>query len=219
MDSHLILQIAAVIAIAGFMAFKLKHRLALSRAKHPALAGHSKMSRRLARLDPGSALILTKREFFRSDGAPQELAAKRRDGFFRLAGLYQQRFAQTRRMTSEASEGISDLQFTQSYRVPFQYSRLVRQHLGAGAFLQSSQGVTVTDLDGNNLFDLTGSYGVNVFGTDFYKECIASAEKRASALGPVLGPYHLGRGRKTWHGCAPSPGSMRFRSTCRGRKR
>ena len=74
--------------------------------------------------------------------------------------------------------------------MPFQYSRLVREHLGAGAFVESSAGVTVTDLDGNVFYDLTGSYGVNVFGNDFYKECIAGAEVRARALGPVLGPYH-----------------------------
>jgi glutamate-1-semialdehyde 2,1-aminomutase len=48
----------------------------------------------------------------------------------------------------------------------------------------------VTDLDGNVFYDLTGSYGVNIFGNDFYKECIARAEERAHALGPVLGPYH-----------------------------
>ena len=93
-------------------------------------------------------------------------------------------------MTAEAAEHISDLQFTETYRVPFQYSRLVREHLGTGAFMQSSAGVTVTDLDGNVFYDLTGSYGVNIFGNDFYKECIAEAEKRAHALGPVLGPYH-----------------------------
>ena len=74
--------------------------------------------------------------------------------------------------------------------MPFQYSRLVREHLGTGAFMESSSGVTVTDLDGNVFYDLTGSYGVNIFGNDFYKECIESAEKRAHALGPVLGPYH-----------------------------
>ena len=32
-------------------------------------------------------------------------------------------------MTAEAAEHISDLQFTEAYRVPFQYSRLVREHL------------------------------------------------------------------------------------------
>ena len=93
-------------------------------------------------------------------------------------------------MTAEAAARISDLQFTESYRVPFQYSRLVRENLGTGAFMQSSAGVTVTDVDGNVFYDLTGSYGVNIFGNDFYKECITEAEKRAHALGPVLGPYH-----------------------------
>ena len=48
----------------------------------------------------------------------------------------------------------------------------------------------MTDLDGNVFYDLTGSYGVNIFGNDFYKECIAGAEARARALGPVLGSYH-----------------------------
>ena len=190
MDSHLTTQAAsaAAIAVAAFAAFKVKKRLELSRAKHPSLAGHSKMSRRLARLIP--FYEYDEPEFFRSDGAPPDIAGRRREGFFRLAGIYGQRFAQTRRMTAQAAEGISDLQFTQSYRVPFQYSRLVRENLGTGAFVQFSQGVTVTDLDGNIFYDLTGSYGVNVFGTDFYKDCIADAEKRASALGPVLGAYH-----------------------------
>src|SRR5258705_13201439 len=93
-------------------------------------------------------------------------------------------------MTSEAATRISDLQFTRAYRVPFQYSRLVQEYLGTSAFVESSAGVTVTDLDGNVFYDLTGSYGVNIFGNDFYKECIESGEKRAHALGPVLGTYH-----------------------------
>ncbi len=48
----------------------------------------------------------------------------------------------------------------------------------------------MTDLDGNTFYDLTGSYGVNVFGYDFYKRCIERAEERARPLGPVLGAYH-----------------------------
>ena len=35
---------------------------------------------------------------------------------------------------------------------------------------------TVTDLDGNVFYDLTGSYGVNLFGNDFYKLWLALAE-------------------------------------------
>ena len=88
------------------------------------------------------------------------------------------------------SGAISDLQFTDAYRVPFQFSRFVRTHLKAGTFVQSSSGVTVTDLDGNVFYDLTGSYGVNLFGYDFYKECMARGAERVRDLGPVLGSYH-----------------------------
>ncbi|WP_213769591.1 aminotransferase class III-fold pyridoxal phosphate-dependent enzyme [Bradyrhizobium sp. dw_78] len=190
MDSSLpILSLsAAAVAGAAIAVPKLHARLALSRAKHRSLSGHSKMSRRVARLLPYYEFDIN--DFFRSDGAPAEIATQRQDGFFRLAALYQERFARSRQTTAEAARQISDLQFTQAYRVPFQYSRLVREHLGAGSFVQSSAGVTITDLDGNVFYDLTGSYGVNIFGNDFYKECIENAEKRARPLGPVLGAYH-----------------------------
>ena len=179
---------AGAVAVTAAAAPKVRDRLALSRAKHRSLAGHSKMSRLAARLIPHYEFDID--EFFRSDGAPPDIATRRQDAFFRLAALYQQRFARSRQMTAEAASRISDLQFTQAYRVPFQYSRLVREHLGAGTFMQFSAGVTLTDLDGNMFYDLAGSYGVNVFGYDFYKDCIASAEKRAHELGPVLGFYH-----------------------------
>ncbi|WP_410052691.1 aminotransferase class III-fold pyridoxal phosphate-dependent enzyme [Bradyrhizobium sp. SZCCHNRI1073] len=175
-------------AVTAAMAPKVKARIELSRAKHRSLAGHSKMSRRISRLIPRYEFEID--DFFRSDGAPQAIATKRQDGFFRLGALFQEKFAKSRALTAEAASRISDLQFTQSYRVPFQYSRLVKEQLGAGSFMQASSGVTLTDLDGNRFYDLTGSYGVNIFGYDFYKECIAAAERRASALGPVLGLYH-----------------------------
>ena len=34
----------------------------------------------------------------------------------------------------------------------------------------AASGVTVTDLDGNVFYDLAGSYGMNLFGVDFYRE-------------------------------------------------
>ena len=190
MDSPLPILSLSAAAVAGAAAMfpKLKARLALSRAKHRSLAGHSKMSRRVARLIPFHEFSID--DFFRSDGAPAGIAKHRRDAFFALARIYEQRYARGRQMTAEAAARISDLQFTEAYRVPFQYSRLVREHLATSAFVQSTAGVTVTDVDGNVSYDLTGSYGVNIFGNDFYKECIAGAETRAHALGPVLGPYH-----------------------------
>jgi glutamate-1-semialdehyde 2,1-aminomutase len=190
MDSSLpILSLAGAAVIGTAAVFpKVRARLALSRAKHRSLTGHAKMSRLVARLVPFYEFGID--DFFRSDGAPAAVANQRKDGFFRLAGLYQERYARGRQLTREASTRISDLQFTETYRVPFQYSRLVREHLGSSAFVESSAGVTVTDLDSNTFYDLTGSYGVNIFGNDFYKECIAKAEARAHALGPALGPYH-----------------------------
>ena len=65
-------------------------------------------------------------QFFRSDGAPDDDRGARRAGFMRLSALYKTRFAETIRRTAEAAGGISDLQFTDAYRVPFQYSRYVR---------------------------------------------------------------------------------------------
>ena len=145
----------------------LGRRLELSQAKHRSLAGHARMARRLAGFVP--FYDYDEDRFFASDGAPADIAGLRRAGFFRLSELYKTRFAETIRCSAEAAETISDLQFTGAYRVPFQYRRMVRAHLPLGAFLQSSEGVTVTDLDGNRFYDLTGSYGVNVFGYDFYK--------------------------------------------------
>jgi glutamate-1-semialdehyde 2,1-aminomutase len=167
---------------------RIKRRLELSRAKHRSLAGHSRMAKRVARLIP--FYEYDEERFYRADQAPPEIALRRKAGFMALAALYQERFARSAALTAEAAESISDLQFTGSYRVPFQFSRHVRQHLKGGSFLQSSSGVKVTDLDGNELYDLTGSYGVNVFGYDFYKECMAEGSARVQALGPVLGAYH-----------------------------
>ena len=172
--------------IAG--ALKVKQRFELSRAKHPSLTGHARIERRVASLIP--FYEFGEREFFRSDGAPDEVVSRRRDGFMRLATLYRERFAETRRLTAEAREGLSDLQFTDAYRVPFPYSRIVREHLRAGSFLRSSQGVTLTDLDGNTFYDLAGSYGVNLFGHDFYKACMEEGYARVRQLGAVLGAYH-----------------------------
>jgi glutamate-1-semialdehyde 2,1-aminomutase len=170
------------------LVLKAKRRLELSKGKHPSLAGHAKMSRRVAKLLP--FYEYDEYGFFRSDDAPEDVAVRRREGFFRLAAAYRERFAQSAALTAEAAEGVSDMQFTGAYRVPFQYSRFVRQHLKGGSFLEASAGVTVTDLDGNVFYDLTGSYGVNVFGYDFYKDCLARGAERVKDLGPVLGAYH-----------------------------
>ena len=107
----------------------LRRRLDLSHAKHRSLAGHARIARRLAAFVP--FYEYDEARFFCSDGAPAEIAARRRAGSRRLSALYRKRFAETIRRTAEAASGISDLQFTGAYRVPFQYSRYVRTHLPA----------------------------------------------------------------------------------------
>ena len=179
---------AAGVAALGALLARVKPRLELTRAKHRSIAGHARMARRIASLVPFYEYDNTR--FFRCDDPPEEVAVRRRDGFMGLSRLYRERFVRTSALTAEAADGISDLQFTSAYRVPFQFSSYVRQHLPAGSFLASSSGVTVTDLDGNVFYDLTGSYGVNLFGHDFYKDCIARGADRVRDLGPVLGAYH-----------------------------
>ncbi len=167
---------------------KLKTRLELSKAKHPSLTGHSRMARRVASILP--FYEYSEDRFFQADRAPADVVEKRRAAFIELSGLFRDRFNKTAALTNDSIDTISDLQFTSAYRVPFQFSRHVRTHLKAGVFAQASEGVKIKDLDGNEFYDLTGSYGVNVFGYDFYKECMAQASITAQPLGPVLGMLH-----------------------------
>jgi glutamate-1-semialdehyde 2,1-aminomutase len=166
----------------------LGRRLQLSKAKHASLTGHARIARRMASLVP--FYDYDERRFFSSDNAPAKIAALRHDGFKRLSALYASRFAETARHTAEVVDTISDVQFTQAYRVPFQYSRLVRQHLKTGTFVRSTDGVMLVDLDGNSFYDLGGSYGVNLLGYDCYKGTMERGLARVRELGAVLGPYH-----------------------------
>jgi glutamate-1-semialdehyde 2,1-aminomutase len=188
MEPIVISYLAAAAAAVSLPAARLRSRLQLSRAKHPSLAGHARMARRIA------ALVrfyqYDDSRYFAADGAPQAVAERRRADFERLAELNRVKYPRTLELTAEATSLISDLQFTETYRVPFQFSRYVRRRLPVGAFIESSAGVTTTDLDGNVFYDLTGSYGVNLFGYDFYKACIDRANDQARGLGPVLGYYH-----------------------------
>lgn len=162
--------------------------LRLSRAKHPSLAGHARLARLVARLMPGYEH--DEETFFTADSPPGEVARRRREGFRALAAAYRERFAASAAFTDAAAQGLSDLQFTARYRVPFPFSRYARRHLKGGSFACSSDGATLTDLDGNRLYDLAGSYGLNLFGYDFFRECIAEGSARVAGLGPVLGHLH-----------------------------
>ncbi len=176
------------LGLLAVLAPALRRRIQLSRAKHRSLAGHSRMAKRLARWLPGYSFDDS--TFFACDGAPADIQALRRHAFMAMAQTLQTRHRKSIEATVSARENISDMQFITAYRVPFQFSPMVQKHLKVGSFLASAQGVQVTDLDGQVFYDLTGSYGVNVFGADFYKKTMAQGLATTQALGPVLGSYH-----------------------------
>ena len=167
---------------------KLKTRAELSLAKHRSLAGHPRMARRAAAMLPAYSYDAT--SFYNADGAPAEILAQRRAALQRMVAEFEKRYPETTKRSQALEASVSDMQFINHYRVPFQFMPLVRELLKVGSFFQSSEGVTVTDLDGNRFYDLTGSFGVNVFGNDFYKQCIAEGSRQVQDLGPVLGNYH-----------------------------
>ncbi|MBV9655987.1 MAG: aminotransferase class III-fold pyridoxal phosphate-dependent enzyme [Acetobacteraceae bacterium] len=179
--------LAGAMAVGG-LAARARSRFLLSRAKHPSLAGHPRISRRIASVLP--FYEYDERSFFRCDNSPEVIAIRREEGFRRLSELYAQKFSRTRAATAAIARRASDLQFTSAYRVPFQFSRFVQERLSPGSVLSSAGGVTVTDLDGNVMYDVGGSYGVNLLGYDFYKACIARGAALVGDLGPVLGSYH-----------------------------
>ena len=167
---------------------KAKMRLELSIAKHRSLGGHPRISRRIAaqlpsyQYEPDEALAI--------DGAAAEVVVARRAGFERLKSEFRRRYPASVQATLDMTQGVSDLQFVSQYRVPFQFQQLMANGPKIASFMQSSSGVHLTDLDGNTFFDLTGSYGVNLFGNDFYKRCMKEGAALVEDLGPVLGSYH-----------------------------
>ncbi len=181
-------ELIVFIVLAATVLVYVWRRAELSLAKHRSLAGHSRWSRRVAALVP--FYEYDDAHFFGVDGASQAIADQRRGGFMSLAKHYATMFPKSAALTAGVEDRISDLRFTSAYRVPFQFSGHVLRHLRSGAFYERSDGRSLQDLDGNRLIDLSGSYGVNVFGYDFYKHCIESGLRRVADLGPVLGAYH-----------------------------
>ena len=162
-------------------------RVLLSRAKHPSLEGHARIARLLSSFLHG--YDYSEVEVFASDGAPQGIARQRHQAFDRLCEGLQRSSPVTTAATLQLQETLSDLQFTAAYAIPFQYRRYINSRITVGALLTASDGVRVTDMDGHSAYDLSGSYGVNVLGYEFYKRCIDEGIARARSLGPVLGAY------------------------------
>ena len=163
-------------------------RIQLSRAKHPSLAGHPRIALRLARLLPRYEYAPD--EAFGVDGAPTDVVTQRREAFARLGARLRGMAPNTLKAGEALRGAVSDVDFVNAHRVPFQFRTLVERELPLGALADETDGPRIRDLDGNWSYDLGGSYGVNLFGSEFYKRAIDRAVTRAGGLGMVLGPYH-----------------------------
>ena len=187
-EKTLTLSTLALAVMALVLAPRAKARLELSRAKHRSLAGHSRMAKRVAALIPGYAY--DEARFFNADEVAAEVVARRKAGLSRLAAHFEATEKSSIDMSERAKALLPDLRFTSNYRVPFQFSPYLRSRLSTGSFVRASHGPMLENVDGAELHDLAGSYGVNLFGYGFYKDCIREAESLVGELGPVLGSYH-----------------------------
>jgi glutamate-1-semialdehyde 2,1-aminomutase len=129
-------------------------------------------------------------DFFRADGAGERWVQLRKQAWGRLARTLRERSKQSAEWAASLREGFSDLRFADANRVPFPFSRRMREAFELCTVVTASEGPRLLDLDGRWSLDVGGSYGVNVAGYDVYKAFIARAWERVQGLGPVLGPLH-----------------------------
>ena len=163
-------------------------RIALSRAKHPSLRGHSKWSRRIARHILQFDYLGER--FYTSDLAPSSIATQRCQAIEQLRRRLAEASPESLRFSQSLEGSISDVCFTSRYRVPFPYRKALPNEFRFGSVVERTQGRRLQDLDATWRYDVSGSYGVNVFGYDFYKKCLENGAQRVRELGPVLGAYH-----------------------------
>jgi len=186
----LITEIGALVGAttAGYLGLKAPNRLRLSLAKHPSLAGHPRLARRVARRLPyyrhaGDA-------FFGCDGAPPAIVERRRRGFETLAVEAAQRCPRSIAYARSLEASVADAAFINRHRVPFPFRAGVRDALPLASIIEATEGNRVRDADGNWAWDVTGSYGMNVLGHEAYRACLDRGAERARAVGPYLGGYH-----------------------------
>jgi len=138
------------------------------------------------------AYSLSDAEFFAADGAPQAIQDKRREGLARLEVAFQKLMGpKTVELSNSIKDGLSDIRFTDTNRVPPPFQRVVRAKLNVCTVVERSEGPWLYDVDGNKALDISGSYGVNVAGYERYKKFTQEGMKKIGDLGPnILGPIH-----------------------------
>jgi len=135
---------------------------------------------------------LSEDEFYGADGAPQAIQDKRREGMARLSKAFSALTGpKSLELSNAIKDGLSDLRFTDTNRVPPPFQQVVRAKLNVSTIVEKSEGPWLIDVDGNKALDVSGSYGVNVVGYDRYKKFTQDGMEKVKHLGPnVLGPVH-----------------------------
>ena len=127
--------------------------------------------------------------FFRADDASEEIAARRRAGFERLS---RELGAGARARSSAPPRPrphISDLQFTESYRVPFQFSPRVRAALPAGSFVARRRACRSPISTATPATTSPAPTASTSWATISTRAAWSAARRASRALGPVLGHY------------------------------
>eukprot|EP00632_Arachnochrysis_sp_CCMP2950_P006040 CAMPEP_0185712326 /NCGR_PEP_ID=MMETSP1164-20130828/34572_1 /TAXON_ID=1104430 /ORGANISM="Chrysoreinhardia sp, Strain CCMP2950" /LENGTH=567 /DNA_ID=CAMNT_0028379875 /DNA_START=78 /DNA_END=1781 /DNA_ORIENTATION=- len=138
------------------------------------------------------AYALTGPAYYKADGVDDHIAKRREAGAKALSKRYDLLTgAEATKLSDALVGGLSDIRFTDTNRVPFQFQRETRAMFRVATIAAKSHGPELVDVDGGRSVDVSGSYGVNVCGYDAYKKMVDKAWSVARDLGPnVLGPIH-----------------------------
>jgi glutamate-1-semialdehyde 2,1-aminomutase len=130
------------------------------------------------------------KQFFRADGAPEEIAELRKQALLALSTKWEKDRPQGNKLAASMRGSLSDLILLSSRTfLPFQ--QYLVSKLNASSAVVRTEGPRMYDVDGHEMIDVAGSYGVNVAGYDRYKEWVSKGWKQVEELGPcVLGNIH-----------------------------
>eukprot|EP00854_Cymbomonas_tetramitiformis_P022114 gene22114-26647_t len=91
----------------------------------------------------------TEDQFYKADGADVETAALRKKGMNDLAQRFKDLFKESHKAAETVLDGLSDMRFTDTNRVPFPCQKIVREKLNVFNMVTEARGAEVKDLDGN----------------------------------------------------------------------
>ncbi len=154
--------------------------------------------------------------FFCADDAPAEVAATRRAGIHAARGSSTHSASRrARRSPARSRPRCRTCSSRRAIACPFSSAASSEQHLQGGAFLESSSGATVTDLDGNRFFDLDRLLRREPLRLRLLQGMHRARAARGCASSDRCSAPTIRCWPTTCAGCARSPDSTRCRSTCR----